>query len=58
VLSGLHPRYKTIANFRKNHQKAFSEVFRRFVCLLKEWNLIDGQTVAIDSFKIKISYAL
>jgi transposase len=58
LLSGLHPRYKTIANFRKDHPKAFREVFRRFVCLLKEWNLIDGHTVAIDSFKIRGSNSL
>ena len=53
LLSGLRPKYKTIADFRKNHSKAFREVFRRFVCLLKEWNLIEGETVAIDSFKIR-----
>lgn len=53
LLSGLRPRYKTIADFRKNHSKAFREVFRRFICLLKEWKLIDGETVAIDSFKIR-----
>jgi transposase len=53
LLSGLHPKYRTIAGFRKDHRKAFREVFRRFVCLLKEWKLIDGETVAIDSFKIR-----
>jgi len=53
LLSGLRPKYKTIADFRKNHSKAFREVFRRFVCLLKEWDLIEGGTVAIDSFKIR-----
>jgi transposase len=58
LLSGLHPKYKTIADFRKNHPKAFREVFRRFVCLLKEWNLIEGETVAIDSFKIRGSNSL
>jgi transposase-like protein DUF772 len=58
LLSGLRPKYKTIADFRKNHSKAFREVFRRFVCLLKEWNLIDGETVAIDSFKIRGSNSL
>jgi transposase len=58
LLSGLRPKYKTIANFRKNHPKAFKEVFRRFVCLLKEWKLIDGETVAIDSFKIRASNSL
>jgi len=58
LLGGLHPKYKTIADFRKNHAKAFREVFRRFVCLLKEWNLIEGETVAIDSFKIRGSNSL
>jgi len=56
LVSGLRPKYKTIANFRKNHPKAFREIFRRFVWLLKEWKLIDGETVAIDSFKIRASY--
>ena len=58
LLSGLRPKYKTIANFRKDHSKAFREVFRRFVGLLKEWNLIEGETVAIDSFKIRGSNSL
>ena len=58
LLSGLRPKYKTIADFRKNHSKAFREIFRRFVCLLKEWDLIDGETVAIDSFKIRASNSL
>jgi transposase len=58
LLSGLRPKYKTIADFRKNHSKAFREVFRRFVCLLKEWKLIEGDTVAIDSFKIRGSNSL
>ncbi|MQY78777.1 MAG: IS1182 family transposase [Bacteroidetes bacterium] len=53
LLSGLRPKYKTIADFRKNHSKGFREIFRRFVCLLKEWDLIEGETVAIDSFKIR-----
>ena len=53
LLSGLKPKYKTIADFRKNHSKAFREVFRRFVCLLKEWKLIEGETIAIDSFKVR-----
>jgi transposase len=55
LLTGLRPKYKTIADFRKNHSRAFREVFRRFVSLLKDWNLIDGDTVAIDSFKIRAS---
>ncbi|MCD4697900.1 MAG: transposase [Bacteroidales bacterium] len=58
LLSGLRPKYKTIADFRKNHSKAFREVFRRFVCLLREWNLVEDETVAIDSFKIRGSNSI
>jgi transposase len=58
LINGLRPHYKTIANFRKDHPKAFREVFRRFVCLLKEWGLVEGKTVGIDSFKIRASNSL
>ena len=52
------PHYKTIANFRKNNSKAFKTVFRYFVAILKEWNLIDGSIIAIDSFKIRAQNSL
>lgn len=58
LLKGLRPHYKTIANFRKDNRKAFRAVFRSFVLLLKEMDLIDGDTVAIDSFKIRASNSL
>lgn len=58
LLTGLRPKYKTIADFRKDHSKAFREVFRRFVWLMKEWDLIEGKTIAIDSFKIRASNSL
>ena len=50
LLSGLKPKYKTIADFRKNHAKAFREVFRRFVSLLREWDLVEGDT-AIKAYR-------
>ena len=53
LLSGVHPGYHTIADFRKENKKAFREIFRKFVVLLKEWELIEGETIAIDSFKIR-----
>jgi transposase len=53
LLSGVHPKYHTIADFRKENKKAFREIFRKFVVLLKEWELIEGETIAIDSFKIR-----
>lgn len=52
------PHYKTIANFRKDNPKAFKGVFRYFVALLKDWKLIDGKTIAIDSFKIRAQNSL
>ena len=52
------PHYKTIANFRKDNPKSFKSVFRYFVALLKDWKLIDGKTIAIDSFKIRAQNSL
>ncbi len=52
------PNFKTIANFRKDNSKAFKEVFRYFVALLKDWQLIDGRTIAIDSFKTRAQNSL
>lgn len=52
------PNFKTIANFRKDNSKAFKAVFRYFVALLKDWKLIDGKTIAIDSFKIRAQNSL
>ena len=52
------PKYKTIGDFRKNHAKAFRLVFRSFVMLLKDWELADGKTIAVDSFKIRAQNSL
>lgn len=52
------PNFKTIANFRRDNSKAFKAVFRYFVALLKDWKLIDGKTIAIDSFKIRAQNSL
>lgn len=53
LIKGLKPSARKIAYFRKNNPTAFKQVFRHFVVLLKDMNLIDGQTIAIDSFKIR-----
>jgi transposase len=58
LLSGVHPRYHTIADFRRENKKAFRDIFRKFVVLLKEWELIGGKTIAIDSFKIRAQNSL
>jgi len=58
LINEQRPHYKTIGNFRKDNPKAFKEVFRYFVALLKDWKLIDGKTIAIDSFKIRAQNSL
>jgi len=58
LLKGLSPSARKIAYFRKNNAIAFKQAFRYFVCLLKEWELIEGKTIAIDSFKIRAQNAL
>ncbi len=58
LLKGLSPSARKIAYFRKNNATAFKQAFRYFVCLLKEWKLIEGETIAIDSFKIRAQNAL
>lgn len=58
LMKGLRPSARKIAYFRKNNAKAFKQAFRYFVVLLKEMNLIDGKTIAIDSFKIRAQNSL
>jgi transposase len=48
LCAGLKPKYKTIANFRKENSKALKKVFREFVLLCKELELIRGELVAVD----------
>ena len=52
LLGGLTPSFRTIAYFRKNNAEAFRKVFRQFVLMLKDMDLIEGETIGIDSFKI------
>ena len=58
LLKGLRPSARKIAYFRKNNSKAFKQAFRYFVLMLKGMDLIDGQTIAIDSFKIRAQNSL
>jgi len=48
LCSGLTPSYKTIADFRKENSVALKKVFREFILLCKELDLITGELVAID----------
>jgi transposase len=58
LLKSNKPHFKTIANFRKDNAEAFRKVFRHFVWILKEWKLVDGKHIAIDSFKIRAQNSL
>lgn len=58
LLKGLRPSARKIAYFRKKNPKAFKQSFRYFVMMLKDINLIDGETIAIDSFKIRAQNSL
>ena len=58
LMSGLRPSARKIAYFRKDNSKAFKQAFRHFVLLLKDMDLISGETIAIDSFKIRAQNSL
>jgi len=58
LLRGLRPSARKIAYFRKNNPQAFKQAFRHFVVMLKDMDLIDGETIAIDSFKIRAQNSL
>ena len=58
LMKGLRPSARKIAYFRKDGAEAFKRAFRYFVVLLKDWELIEGETIAIDSFKIRAQNAL
>ena len=47
------PKYHTISDFRKDHPKQIRKVFRQFVVLCCDWDLIGKQLVAIDGSKFR-----
>ncbi|MBK7525984.1 MAG: transposase [Sphingobacteriales bacterium] len=46
LLQQLAPDHNTIANFRKDNQKAIREVFRHTVRIAKQFQLIGGKLIA------------
>lgn len=58
LMRGLRPSARKIAYFRKDNSKAFKQAFRYFVLMLKDMDLISGETIAIDSFKIRAQNSL
>jgi len=58
LMRGLRPSARKVAYFRKDNSKAFKQAFRHFVLMLKDMDLITGETIAIDSFKIRAQNSL
>jgi transposase len=49
LLQGLHPCYKTIADFRKDHPQALTGGYKDFLLVCRELALFGGELVGIDS---------
>lgn len=49
LLRGLHPCYKTIADFRKDNARALKAVYKDFLLVCRELDLFGGELVGIDS---------
>jgi transposase len=53
LLNNVKPKYRVIADFRKDNYGAIKEMTITFRIMLKEWSLIAGKLAAIDGTKIK-----
>ena len=53
LMQELIPNYHTIADFRKDHSEALKNLFKLYVQLLNELNLLGKKTIAIDGSKFR-----
>ena len=53
LMKELAPDHNTIANFRRDNEKAIRKVFRYTVSIAKHFDLIGGKLVAGDSTKLR-----
>ena len=53
LMKQLIPDHNTIANFRRDNDKAIRQVFRYTVSIAKQFNLIGGKLIAGDSTKLR-----
>ena len=53
LMQELIPNYHTIADFRKNHSEALKNLFKLYVQLLDDLNLLGKQTIGIDGSKFR-----
>jgi transposase len=53
LLGNLKPCFRTIAGFRSDNKTALQNLFKHFVQMIRKWNLVAGDTIAIDSSKFR-----
>src|ERR1700712_1228705 len=53
LMKQLAPDHNTIANFRRDNEKAIRKVFRHTVSIAKQFDLIGGKLLAGDSTKLR-----
>lgn len=53
LTGNLRPCFRTIAGFRSDNKSALNALFKLFVQMMRSWNLVSAQTVAIDSSKFR-----
>ena len=53
LLRRLTPDFKTIADFRRDNREAFRQVFREFVRVCRELDLLGRELDAVDGTRIK-----
>ena len=53
LIKGHKPCYKTIANFRKDNQKAFVQLFKIYRDFCIEYGLYGKETIAVDGSKFR-----
>ena len=53
LMQELIPTYHTIADFRKNHSEGLKNLFKLYVQLLDDLNLLGKQTIGIDGSKFR-----
>ena len=53
LICDLKPRFKTIANFRKDNPKALKKLFKKFLMDCKKIELLGYQLIAVDGTKIR-----
>ena len=55
LMDGLTPDYSVISEFRRLNLRPLQKLFREFVKLCRSWDLVGGETFAVDGSKFKAS---